>query len=67
MSVEIKKDDLEDLEGIDLSLFNAKILCVEMTNNQNNIKEKKLRDYLNKYNYDLIKTDGLNGFFELRD
>ena len=38
-----------------------------MTNNQNNIKEKKLRDYLNKYNYDLIKTDGLNGFFELRD
>ena len=67
INIDVEAHDLEVLEGIDLSLFNAKILCVEMTNNQNNIKEKKLRDYLNKYNYDLIKTDGLNGFFELRD
>ena len=67
INIDVEAHDLEVLEGIDLSLFNAKILCVEMTNNQNNIKEKKLRDYLNKYNYDLIKTDGLNGFFEFRD
>ena len=67
INIDVEAHDLEVLEGIDLSLFNAKIVCVEMTNNQNNIKEKKLMDYLNKYNYDLIKTDGLNGFFELRD
>jgi len=67
INIDVEAHDLEVLEGIDLSLFNAKILCVEMTNNQNNIKEKKLKDYLNKYNYDLIKTDGLNGFFELKD
>ena len=67
INIDVEAHDLEVLESIDLSIFNAKIICVEIVNNQNNIKEKKLRDYLNKYNYELIKTVGLNGFFELRD
>jgi len=67
INIDVEAHDLEVLESIDLSIFNAKIICVEIANNQNNIKEKKLRDYLNKYNYELIKTVGLNGFFELRD
>jgi len=67
INIDVEAHDLEVLEGIDLSIFNAKIICVEIANNQNNIKEKKLRGYLNKYNYELIKTVGLNGFFELRD
>ena len=67
INIDVEAHDLEVLEGIDLSIFNAKIICVEIANNQNNIKEKKLRDYLNKYNYELIKTVGLNGFFELKD
>ena len=67
INIDVEAHDLEVLEGIDLSIFNAKIICVEIANYQNNIKEKQLRDYLNKYNYELIKTVGLNGFFELRD
>ena len=67
INIDVEAHDLEVLEGIDLSIFNPKIICVEIANNQNNIKEKKLRDYLNKYNYELIKIVGLNGFFELRD
>ena len=67
INIDVEAHDLEVLESIDLSIFNAKIICVEIANNQNNIKEKKLRDYLNKCNYELIKTVGLNGFFELRD
>ena len=67
INIDVEAHDLEVLESIDLSIFNAKIICVEIANNQNNIKEKKLRDYLNKYNYELIKTVGLNGFFELRN
>ena len=38
-----------------------------MANNQNNMKEKKLKDYLNKYNYNLIKIIGLNGIFKFKD
>ena len=67
INIDVEAHDLEVLEGIDLSIFNAKMICIEIANNQNNIKDKKLSDYLNKYNYDLIKTVGLNGFFELRD
>ena len=67
INIDVEAHDLEVLEGIDLSIFNPKIICVEIANNQNNIKEKKLRDYLNKYNYELIKIVGLNGFFELKD
>ena len=67
INIDVEAHDLEVLESIDLSIFNPKIICVEIANNQNNIKEKKLRDYLNKYNYELIKIVGLNGFFELRD
>ena len=67
INIDVEAHDLEVLESIDLSIFNPKIICVEIANNQNNIKEKKLRNYLNKYNYELIKIVGLNGFFELRD
>jgi|TARA_B110001452_G_scaffold167227_1_gene139694 FkbM family methyltransferase len=67
INIDAEAHDLEVLEGIDLSLFNAKIICVEMANNQNNMKEKKLKDYLNKYNYNLIKIIGLNGIFKFKD
>ena len=67
INIDVEAHDLEVLEGIDLSLFKAKVICVEMANNQNNIKEKKIRDYLNKYKYELIKKIGFNEFFELRD
>lgn len=67
INIDVEAHDLEVLESIDLSIFNPKIICVEIANNQNNIKEKKLRNYLNKYNYELIKIVGLNGFFELKD
>ena len=67
INIDVEAHDLEVLEGIDLSLFNAKIICIEMANNQHNTKEKKLKDYLDKYNYNLIKKIGLNGFFEFRN
>ena len=66
INIDVEAHDLEVLEGIDLSIFNAKMICIELANDQNNIKDKKLNEYLKKYNYDLIKIVGLNRFFELR-
>ena len=42
------------------------MICVEMENYQNNLKDEKIKKYLEKYNYYLIKRIGLNGFFELK-
>jgi FkbM family methyltransferase len=68
INIDAEAHDLEVLEGIDLSLFKVKIICIEIVNNKKNIKkEKKIRDYLNKYKYELIKKIGFNEFFELRD
>ena len=67
INIDVEAHDLEVLEGIDLSIFKPKIICVEMSNNKNNIKDKKLKDYLNENRYVLIKMIGLNGFFELKD
>ena len=67
INIDVEAHDFEVLEGMDLSLFNAKMICIEFVNNYNDKENKKLRDYLSKYNYNLIKKIGFNGFFELQN
>jgi FkbM family methyltransferase len=67
INIDVEAHDFEVLEGMNLSLFDAKMICIELTNNYNNQEDKKFRDYLSKYNYSLIKKIGLNGFFELQN
>jgi hypothetical protein len=67
INIDVEAHDFEVLEGMDLSLFNAKLMCVELASSHNNVKNKKLIEYLNRYNYHLIKKIGLNGFFELQN
>ncbi|MDC0585601.1 FkbM family methyltransferase [Candidatus Pelagibacter sp.] len=67
INIDVEAHDYEVLQSINLSFFNAKIICVEMENYQNNSKDEKIKKYLEKYNYYLIKRIGLNGFFELKN
>jgi FkbM family methyltransferase len=64
INIDVEAHDFEVLEGIDLGLFNPKIICIEVTNSQS---KTKLQNYLNKYNYHLIKEIGLNSFYELKN
>ena len=38
-----------------------------MLDSENNINEKKFKDYLVRHNYNLIKIIGPNGLFKLND
>ena len=66
LNIDAEAHDFEVLEGIELNFYNIKLICIEMLDSQNQINEKKFKDYLIKYNYHLIKIIGPNGFFELR-
>ena len=66
INVDAEAHDYEVLQGINLSLLNAKMICVEMINYQDNSKDEQIKKYLEKHNYNLIKRIGLNGFFELK-
>ena len=67
LNIDAEAHDFEVLEGIKLSSYKDKLICIEMLDFQNQINEKKFKDYLSKHNYDLIKIIGPNGFFELRN
>ena len=64
INIDVEAHDFEVLEGIDLDLLNPRIICIEIANNHSSTK---LQNYLNKYNYNLIKKIGLNGFYELKN
>ena len=66
LNIDAEAHDFEVLEGIELSSYNVKMICIEMFDSQNQIDERKFKDYLIKYNYHLIKTIGPNGFFVLK-
>ena len=66
LNIDAEAHDFEVLEGIELNFYNIKLICIEMLDSQNQINEKKFKDYLIKYNYHLIKMIGPNGFFERR-
>ena len=66
LNIDVEAHDFEVLEGIDLMAYKIKLICIEMFDSQMNINEDKFKDYLIKYNYDLIKIIGSNGFFELK-
>ena len=66
LNIDAEAHDFEVLEGIDISSYKVKLICIEMFDSQNQINEEKFKDYLIKYNYHLIKIIGPNGFFEFR-
>ena len=67
INIDAEAHDFEVLEGIDLDIYKAKLICIEMLDFENKINEKKFQDYLIKYNYNLIKIIGPNGIFELKN
>ena len=67
INIDAEAHDFEVLEGIDLDIYKAKLICIEMLDFENKINEKKFQDYLTKYNYNLIKIIGPNGIFELKN
>jgi peptide methionine sulfoxide reductase MsrB len=67
INIDAEAHDYEVLESIDLNFVKAKLICIEMLDDSNNLNDQKFKDYLYRYNYNLIKIIGPNGFFELRD
>ena len=67
INIDAEAHDFEVLEGIDLDIYKAKLICIEMLDFENKINEKKFQNYLTKYNYNLIKIIGPNGIFELKN
>ena len=59
--------DIEVLESIDLSSYKVQLICIEMFDSEIKMNEDKFKKYLSKYNYDLIKIIGSNGFFEYKN
>jgi hypothetical protein len=67
LNIDAEAHDFEVLESIDLKVYKVKLICIEMSDSQNNINEKKFKDYLNRYDYELIKIIGANGFFQIKN
>ena len=67
INIDAEAHDYEVLEGLDLNIVKPNLICIEMLDDSNNLNDQKFKDYLNRYNYNLIKIIGPNGFFELRD
>ena len=63
LNIDVESHDFEVLQSIDLLKFKPKIICIEIENSLDN-NDKKIKNYLEKYNYYLIKKIGLNGIFE---
>ena len=67
LNIDAEAHDFEVLESIDLNIYKIKLICIEMLDSENNINEKKFKDYLIRHNYNLIKIIGPNGLFKLND
>ena len=64
LNIDVESHDFEVLQSIDLLYYKPKIICIEIENPLENFNYKKIKNYLQKYNYYLIKKIGLNGIFE---
>ena len=64
LNIDVESHDFEVLQSIDLLKFKPKIICIEIENPLDDFNYKKIKNYLQKYNYYLIKKIGLNGIFE---
>jgi hypothetical protein len=64
INIDAEAHDFEVLQSLDLNFIKAKLICIEMLDDSNNLNDKKFKNYLYKYNYNLIKIIGPNGFFE---
>ena len=64
LNIDVESHDFEVLQSIDLLYFKPKIICIETENPLDNSNYKKIKNYLQNYNYYLIKKIGLNGIFE---
>ena len=67
LNIDAEAHDFEVLEGIDLGFYKINLICIEMLDSKLKMNENKFKDYLDKYNYDLINVIGSNGFFELKN
>ena len=64
LNIDVESHDFEVLQSVDLLNFKPKIICIEIENPLDNFNYEKIKNYLQKYNYYLIKKIGLNGIFE---
>ena len=64
LNIDVESHDFEVLQGINLTSLEPKLICIELENSQLNSNDQKIENYLEKYDYYLIKKTGLNGIFK---
>ena len=64
LNIDVEGHDYDVLKGIDLLNIKPKIICIEIDNHEKNLSNQKIKNYLIKFNYKIIKRIGLNAFFE---
>ena len=64
LNIDVEGHDYEVLKGIDLLNIKPKIICIEVDNHEKNLSNEKIKNYLIKLNYKIIKRIGFNVFFE---
>ena len=64
LNIDVEGHDYDVLKGIDLLNIKPKIICIEIDNHEKNLSNQKIKNYLIKFNYKIIKSIGLNAFFE---
>ena len=64
LNIDVEGHDYEVLKGIDLLNIKPKIICIEVDNHEKNLSYEKIKNYLIKFNYKIIKRIGFNAFFE---
>lgn len=67
LNIDAESHDYEVLQGIDFGIFDIKLICVEMFNENNELDKNKYVSLLNKYGYELIECIDANGFFEKKN
>ena len=63
LNIDVEGHDYEVLKGIDLLNIKPKIICIEVDNHEKNLSNEKIKNYLIKLNYKIIKRIGFNVFF----
>mgnify|MGYP001279314332 FL=1 len=64
LNIDVEGHDYDVLKGIDLLNIKPKIICIEIDNHEKNLSNQKIKNYLIKFNYKIIKRIGFNAFFK---
>ena len=64
LNIDVESHDFKVLEGIELNKIKPRLICIEMFNEEGEIKPASFINHLKKFNYTMIYETAGNGFFE---